>query len=246
MILITGASSGIGEACARELAPTGEGLLLLARRKDKLEALAKELGKYGPVEVASVDVSKRSSVEKFASDQSALLSKVRVLINNAGLARGIDPIQDGSLDAWDEVIDTNLKGFLYITHALLPHLRKQPHAHVVNLGSVAADHTYPKGNVYCASKAAVKALSQSLRVDLLGSGIRVSEIRPGMVETEFSVVRLGDTEKARAVYAGMTPLTGKDIAETVAWCLNRPRHVNIQEVVIYPTDQASPTQVHRK
>ena len=246
MILITGASSGIGEACARELAPTGEGLLLLARRKDKLEALAQELGKYGPVEVASVDVSKRSSVEKFASEKATLLSKVRVLVNNAGLARGIDPIQDGSLDAWDEVIDTNLKGFLYVTHALLPHLRKQAHPHIVNLGSVAADHTYPKGNIYCASKAAVKALSQSLRVDLLGSGIRVSEIRPGMVETEFSVVRLGDTEKARAVYAGMTPLTAKDIAETVAWCLNRPRHVNIQEIVIYPTDQASPTQVFRK
>lgn len=246
MILITGASSGIGEACARELAPTGEGLLLLARRKDKLEALAQELGKYGPVEVASVDVSKRSSVEKFASEKAALLSRVRVLVNNAGLARGIDPIQDGSLDAWDEVIDTNLKGFLYVTHALLPHLRKQTHPHIVNLGSVAADHTYPKGNIYCASKAAVKALSQSLRVDLLGSGIRVSEIRPGMVETEFSVVRLGDTEKARAVYAGMTPLTAKDIAETVAWCLNRPRHVNIQEIVIYPTDQASPTQVFRQ
>lgn len=248
MILITGASSGIGEACARVFAEQHRSLILVARRRERLESLTQDLSKKHGVEVIALelDVSDRAAVESFSNRHSDLLDRVEILVNNAGLAQGMDFLQDAQLDDWDQMIDTNLKGLLYVTHALLPRMKARGRGHVVNLGSVAGHSVYPKGGVYCATKHAVRALTEALRLDLNGSGLRVTEISPGMVETEFSQVRLGDAQKAKAVYAGMTPLTARDIAESIAWCVNRPSHVNIQELVIYPTDQASPTLVSRK
>lgn len=247
LALITGATAGIGEACARALAQQGYPLHLLGRRLDRLQALQRELAGQAPaVTIAQVDVSDRAQVQDWATQHDALLSRSGILINNAGLAKGLDLIQDGQLDDWEAMIDTNLKGLLYVTRAVLPHWLKRKHGHLVNLGSVAGHWTYPRGNVYSATKYAVRSLTESLRLDLLGTGIRVTEIAPGMVETEFSQVRLGSAERAKAVYAGMTPLRAVDIAEAVIWALDRPAHVTIQEIVLYPTDQASPTQVHRK
>lgn len=251
MILITGASSGIGEACARIFAvdPRSRGLVLLARRKDKLEKLAKELTRKRDFEVRAfeVDVSKRKQVEQFAKKNAELLSRVSVLINNAGLAKGMAPFQDGSVGDWDEMIDTNVKGLLYVTHAILTHFLARNDGHIVNLGSVAGHEVYPKGNIYCATKFSVRAITEALRVDLVGKPIRVTMVSPGMVKTEFSLVRFsGDRKKADAVYSGMTPLTPSDIAEAIHWCVRRPKHVNIQDMVIYPTDQAKPTIVARK
>jgi NADP-dependent 3-hydroxy acid dehydrogenase YdfG len=248
MILITGASSGIGEAVARRFAQAGRALLLVARREARLRALAEELRARPGVEVvtAAVDVSDRQAVEGFAVRHAAELARVEVLVNNAGLARGIEPIQSGDPAGWDEMIDTNVKGLLYVTRAVLPALIARGRGHVVNLGSVAGSWSYPKGNVYSATKFAVRGLTESLRLDLHGSGVRVTEIAPGMVETEFSEVRLGDAARAKAVYAGMTPLTADDVADAVQWAVERPARVNIQAIVIYPTDQASTTLVHRR
>jgi 3-hydroxy acid dehydrogenase/malonic semialdehyde reductase len=198
------------------------------------------------VEVRALDVSDRAKIERFCRESAPVLQNVRVLINNAGLALGLNTLQEGNLDDWDRMIDTNLRGLLVMTRLVLPYLQDRRDSHIVNLGSVAGHSVYPKGGIYCATKFAVRALTEALRLDLLGTGIRVTEISPGMVETEFSQVRLGDAKRAKAVYSGMTPLSADDIAETIEWCLNRPRHVNIQEVVIYPTDQASPTNVHRR
>jgi NADP-dependent 3-hydroxy acid dehydrogenase YdfG len=213
-----------------------------------LEALANELTHAHKIRVHTyaLDVTRTEEVKTFARSAASLLSETEALINNAGLAKGLNPIQNVDSDDWDSMIDTNIKGLLAVTHEVLPHLIKRGDGHIVNLGSVAGHYNYPKGNVYCATKAAVHALTECMRLDLVGTGIRVTEISPGMVETEFSMVRLGDSEKAKSVYAGMTPLSARDIAETIYWCVNRPKHVNIQEVVLYPTDQASPTVVHRK
>jgi 3-hydroxy acid dehydrogenase/malonic semialdehyde reductase len=248
MILITGASSGIGEACAIEYAKKKKSLIIWARRSNRLQKLAIELKNLGCPEVhyATIDVSDRSQIESEIQNNSKIYSNVSILINGAGLALGLEAFQDSSLDDADRVIDTNLKGLLYVTHALLPIMIKNRLGHIVHLGSVAGRYNYPKGHVYCATKAAIKSLNESLRMDLLGTPIRMTEIAPGMVETEFSQVRLGDTEKAKKVYAGMTPLTAQDIAEAVVWSTERPRHVNIQEIILYPTDQVSPTQVYRK
>jgi NADP-dependent 3-hydroxy acid dehydrogenase YdfG len=214
---------------------------------DRLKEVQKECLALGaPCEIASLDVTRRAEVESWAQTHADLLAQVQVLVNNAGLARGLQPIQEDSVDHWDEMIDTNLKGFLYLLNAVLPALRARGSGHLIFLGSVAGHWNYPKGHVYCATKHAVHSLTESIRLDLNGSGIRVTEISPGMVETEFSRVRLESDEKARAVYAGMTPLTPEDIADTIVWCESRPARVNIQEVVIYPTDQASPTVVHRR
>jgi NADP-dependent 3-hydroxy acid dehydrogenase YdfG len=168
-----------------------------------------------------------------------VFNSVDVLINNAGLAKGLSSLQEGNPEDWDAVVDTNIKGLLYVTRAILPKMIAQGRGHVVNIGSVAGHWVYEKGNVYCASKFAVRALTEGLRFDLAGTGIRVTEISPGMVETEFSEVRYGDREKGKAVYAGRKPLSALDIAETILWCVQRPAHVDIQEVVIYPTEQAS-------
>lgn len=248
MILITGASSGIGEACARVFAKEGRSLLLVARRIERLERLAERLRKSEGADVRCfrLDVSNRKVVEAFTKKHSKLLTRVEVLINNAGLARGMEPIQEGRLEDWDAMIDTNLKGLLYLTRSLIPGMVARKRGHVVNLGSVAAQWIYPKGNVYCATKAAVRALTQAMRLDLNGSGVRVSEISPGMVQTEFSEVRLRSKGRAQAVYAGMTPLSAADVAEAVAWCVNRPAHVNVQELILYPVDQASTTVVSRR
>ena len=188
----------------------------------------------------------REAVAAFAKNHAALLSRLTVFVNNAGLAKGLSTFQEGNPEDWDVTIDTNVKGFLYMAHAILPFFLKKGDGHVVNLGSVAGHLVYPKGNVYCASKHAVKALNEAMRIDMNGSGIRVTAVSPGMVETEFSEVRLGDKEKAKAIYAGMRPLKPQDIADAIVWSVNRPKHVNIQEIVIYPTDQASPTLVTRR
>jgi NADP-dependent 3-hydroxy acid dehydrogenase YdfG len=230
--LITGATAGIGLETARALKRLGFSLILTGRREDRLAKLRDEL----EAETLAFDVSDRAQVEKVLG--GADLSNVHVLVNNAGLALGAASVQTVSLDDVDRMIDTNVKGLLYVTRLVLPSLI-QNNGHLVNLGSVAGRWTYPGGATYCASKFAVRALTEGLRLDLLGKPVRVTNIEPGMVETEFSEVRYGgDKEKAAQVYKGMTPLKASDIAETIAWCVSRPAHVNIQELVIYPTDQA--------
>ncbi|MFP5520398.1 MAG: SDR family NAD(P)-dependent oxidoreductase [Bdellovibrionia bacterium] len=248
-VFITGASSGIGAACAREFAKLGYDLILNARRKERLLELQNEILQQSPsinIELAIFDVQKRQDVETYFQSHQQNIKDVTLLINNAGLAKGVEKVQDSNLDDWDVMIDTNVKGLLMVTHHILPNFLKQNQGHIINLGSVAGRYTYPGGAVYCATKFAVRALTEGLRMDLLGTPIRVTNIEPGMVETEFSQVRLGDNEKARQVYAGMTPLSAKDIAETIVWCSLRPAHVNIQELVIYPTDQAHVGQVARR
>lgn len=249
MILITGATSGIGKACAELLAKQKNNLFLIGRRSDRLQQIQKDLSKqYGVgVEISELDISSRKSVEDFAGSHSKILKSLTVLINNAGLAAGRDLIQEGKLDDWETMWDVNVKGLLYMTHQILPYFVEKKSGHIVNLGSVAGRWIYPRGNIYCATKRAVSALTESLRQDLLGTGVRVTEISPGMVETEFSLVRFGgDAEKAKAIYQGMKPLSAEDIAEAVVWTLMRPPHVNIQEMIIYPTEQASTSLVHRK
>lgn len=237
--LVTGASAGFGKAVAEELAAVGVNVVLCARRLERLEVIAKDLKSRFGIEAVPLtfDISKRDEVEKVMKTHTTVLENVSILVNNAGLAVGVELVQDGKIDDWEVMIDTNVKGLLYVTRLLLPHMLKNTPSHVINVGSVAGRWTYPGGAVYSATKFAVRALSDSMRMDLIGKDIRVSNIEPGMAETEFSQVRLGDAEKAKAVYRGMTPLTPQDIAETVLWCLDRPRHVNIQELVIYPTDQ---------
>lgn len=246
--LITGATSGIGWATAHSLAEQGYSIIALGRRSEKLQALAQELSVYKNVQVKTlqVDITDRVALEKVLSENSSLWSQVEVLVNNAGLAKGVDKMQDGHLDDWETMIDTNIKGLLFMTRGILPHMMKKNSGHIVNLGSVAGRWTYPGGGVYCATKFAVRALSEGLRMDLLGANIRVTNIEPGMVNTEFSLVRMGDQKAADKVYEGMTPLSAKDIAETITWCVKRPSHVNIQELVIYPTAQAHVGQVARK
>lgn len=247
-VLITGASSGIGEACARAFARAGFNLVLTARREVKLRALATELGAKHQIstEVFGFDVRSSQAITDLVARYPDTFAAVTVLINNAGLARGFDALQDGNPEDWDAIIDTNVKGLLYVTRALLPRMVARGDGHVVNIGSVAGRWAYPKGNVYCASKAAVRMLSEGMRQDLHGTGVRVTEIEPGMVQTDFSRVRFaGDDAKARAVYAGTEPLTADDIADTVLWCVQRPKRVNIQEVVIFPTAQSAVGMVKR-
>jgi len=250
MILITGASSGIGEACAWSLAESGRSsLFLVGRRGEKLKSLAQEIEKKHQTKVlwAALDVRSQKDVQSFAEQYHRELESLSAVVNNAGLAAGANVFQEGVLEDWETMIDTNLKGLLYMTKAVLPNFIKNKSGHIINIGSVAGHWVYPKGNVYCATKAAVTALSEGLRYDLMGTGIRVTEICPGMVETEFSLVRFkGDQEKAKAVYQGVQPLTGQDVAEAVTWAISRPQHVNVQQMVLYSTDQASPTMVHRR
>jgi 3-hydroxy acid dehydrogenase / malonic semialdehyde reductase len=250
-VFITGASSGIGEACARAFAGVNEDLVLVARRKDKLDKLASELKSVAnkPIQIHTfeADVRNQKSIRRLFEEHGDIMKSVQILVNNAGLGLGRGPLQDGVEDDWDQMIDTNIKGLLYVTKAFLPQMIAAQKGHIVNLGSVAGYRVYPGGAIYCATKFAVRALTEGLRLDLLGTGIRVTEIAPGMVETNFSKVRFkGDVEKADAVYKGMRPLTAVDIAETVLWCVQRPAHVNIQTVALYPTDQASPEHVARK
>jgi NADP-dependent 3-hydroxy acid dehydrogenase YdfG len=244
--LITGASSGIGAATARALAARGLDLLLIARRADRLAAMREALRAEFKVDVKieALDVRDAESVRRLV--EAGALDGVDVLVNNAGLARGVEKVQDGRLADWDAMIDTNIKGLLYLSRAALPGMIAAKRGHVVNIGSVAGRWVYPGGAVYCATKFAVRALSEGMRMDLLGTPVRVTNIEPGMVETEFSEVRLGDVAQAKAVYEGMTPLTAVDIADAVVWCLAAPPHVNVQELVVFPTAQAAVGQVQRR
>lgn len=246
--LVTGATSGIGKATALALLKQGYGVHAWARRRDRLEALVGEAGAWsGQLKTHEVDVADPGSIEKAFHDLGSRVNDIEALVNNAGLALGADKAQDAKLDDWDQMIDVNVKGLFHVTKGLLPSLMKHKRGHIVNIGSVAGRWTYPGGSVYAATKFAVRAFSEGLRMDLAGTGIRVTNVEPGMVHTEFSEVRFGgDKEKADKVYAGMTPLTAEDIAECVLWSLARPAHVNIQELVVYPTDQAAIGQVHRR
>lgn len=245
--LITGATAGIGRSTSELLAQNGWNLILTGRRQERLSHLKETLKADCNVQVETMcfDVSQRKSCEEAFQKSEKTLSQVTALINNAGLAAGVDPMDQSNLDDWEAMIDTNIKGLLYMTRLTLPFLKKNAPAHIINLGSVAGRWTYPGGGVYCSTKFAVRALSEGLRLDLNGQNIRVTNISPGLVETEFSEVRLKDKEKAKAVYEGMDPLTPNDIAECVLWSLLRPKHVNIQEMVVFPTAQASVGLVHR-
>jgi len=248
IVLITGASAGIGAACARAFARAGFDLVLTARRRERLEALAAELSGACSARVLplTLDVRDRKAVEKTLGDLPRDFAAVEVLINNAGLGRGLDKLHEGNVDEWDEMVDTNVKGLLYVTRAVLPGMVARGKGHVIQIGSVAGREVYPGGNVYCATKFAVKALSRAMKMDLLGTPIRVSTVDPGMVETEFSVVRFrGDRERAAKVYAGLKPLSPEDIAEIVLWVASRPPHVDISEVVVMPTAQSSAMLAHR-
>ncbi len=249
IILITGASSGIGTACAQIFARQGAKLILAARRLERLQQLADTLSKEFSVEIhlLQLDVRDRIAVESAISTLSAAWSNIDILINNAGLSRGLDKLHEGDFQNWEEMIDTNIKGLLYLTRYVVPGMVSRGRGHVVNLGSIAGHQTYPSGNVYCATKAAVKAISEGLKQDLLGTPIRVTSVDPGMVETEFSDVRFhGDSERASKVYQGVTPLTSDDVADVIFFCVTRSPHVNINEVILMPVDQASATLVNRR
>jgi 3-hydroxy acid dehydrogenase/malonic semialdehyde reductase len=235
--LVTGASSGIGAACAELLSAAGARLVLTGRRESRLEELAARLP--GPSHLLLFDVSQRREVEDGLARLAPPFAEVDILVNNAGLGLGLEPAHQGSLDDWERMVDTNCKGLLYVTRALLPGMVARNRGHVVNIGSVAATYPYPGGNVYGATKAFVHQFSQNLKADLLGTRVRVTNIEPGMVETEFSVVRFkGDAARANATYAGMEPLTARDIADIVVWTVSRPAHVNINLVEVMPADQA--------
>ncbi len=248
-VFITGASSGIGEACAQKFAGAGARLIITARRLENLKELSKIITeKYG-VEVLTIklDVTRHAAVRDAVAGLPPEWKDIDILINNAGLAIGADKIQDSDPEEWDAVIDTNIKGLLYCTRHILKNMIGRNSGHIINLGSLAGHEVYPGGSVYCATKHAVLAISKTLKLDLLGTGIRVSSVDPGMVETGFSVVRFrGDRDRAKKVYEGMKPLTAEDVADAVIFCAGRPPHVNISEIIMMPVDQASVTAVNRK
>lgn len=247
-IFITGATSGIGEGCARKFAAMGSNLILNGRNTEKLESLKKELTAQG-VEVLTLpfDVRDRKAMQQAVDSLQGQWKHVDVLINNAGLVIGMDKEHEGSLDEWDIVIDTNIKALLAMTRLIVPGMVERDCGHVINIGSIAGDVAYAGGSVYCATKAAVKALSDGLRIDLVDTPVRVTNIKPGMVETNFSVIRFrGDQDKADAVYKGIRPLTGDDIADVVYYAASAPAHVQIAEVLVMPTYQATGTVCHRQ
>lgn len=245
-VLITGASSGIGKACAEGFASLGAQVIITARRLDRLEALAKDLNdRFGSQTIAlELDVQDHADVKAAFDSLRAKNVKIDVLVNNAGLALGSDLLQDGSVENWDVVIDTNVKGLLYVTKECLGMMVPNNAGHIINIGSVAGRQCYRSGNVYAATKHAVRAITQSLRLDLLGTALRVSEVAPGAVHTEFSEVRWKDRERADKFYEGFAPLVAEDIADAVIYCATRPPHVNVSEIVIYPQAQAG-TEIHR-
>ena len=244
LVLITGATSGIGAACARVFAREGARLLLLGRREERLSSIEKAARAAGAASVQTLALDVRDAA---AVDKALSALPVSILVSSAGLGRGLDKLQDGNPAEWDEVIDTNVKGLLYVSRAVLPQMVARDQGHVVNIGSVAGRQAYAGGNVYCASKAAVRMLTECLKHDLLGTQVRVSTVDPGMVETEFSVVRFrGDEKRAQKVYAGMTPMTADDVAEAVLFCVTRPPHVNVSEIVLLATDQAAAATVNRR
>lgn len=245
-VLLTGATSGIGEATARLLAKHGYNLILCGRRKERLETLKQELAAQVNVTTLSFDVRDHVAVKRAIQSLPEEWQKVDVLINNAGNAHGLDPIHRGSLDDWDAMMDINVKGLLYISHEVLPGMTERKAGHIINIGSIAGKEVYPNGNVYCASKFAVDALTKGMRLDLNPFGIKVTCIHPGLVETEFSLVRFkGNAEQASSVYKGIQPLTADDIADMILYVLSTPDHVVIADMVVFPKAQASATVVKR-
>ena len=249
IVLITGASSGIGAACADAFAASGCRLLLVARRTPRLTEIAAMLrARYSvDVVVGTIDVRDRQAVESWVAGLPATWRAIDILVNNAGLARGLAPLHEGDVEDWEEMIDTNLKGLLYVTRAVLPLMVERRSGHVITIGSLAGHESYRGGNVYCATKHAVAGLIRGLAIDTLGTGVRVSSVDPGMVETEFAKVRFhGDEKRAAAVYEGLQPLTASDVADVVLFCATRPPHVNIRELVLLPSAQAGSVHVHRE
>lgn len=245
---ITGASAGIGRACARAFAREGARVLICARRRDKLLDLANELRDTYKADVhfIQLDVRNRKDVETALNTLPEKWKAIDILVNNAGLSRGLTKLHEGLLSDWEEMIDTNIRGLLYVSRVVIPGMVTRNCGHIVNIGSIAGHEVYPGGNVYCATKYAVDAITRGMQIDLVDTPIRVSSVDPGMVETEFSVVRFhGDTDRAGKVYRGLTPLTGEDIAEAIIFCVTRPPHVNIHQLRIMPTAQASATIAHR-
>jgi NADP-dependent 3-hydroxy acid dehydrogenase YdfG len=248
-VLVTGASSGIGRATALAFAQEGCKLLVCARRQERLEELEGELTDAGAISVHrfSLDVSKRSAVEKVLSALPKGWDEIDVLVNNAGLSRGLNKVYEDDPDNWDEMIDTNIKGLLYVTRQVVPGMVERGRGHVINLGSTAGYITYANGAVYCATKAAEKAISEGLKIDLMGTAVRVTSVDPGMVETEFSAVRFrGDEERAAKVYQNITPLQPEDIADAIVWAAGRPAHVNIHNILMTSIDQANSFTFNRR
>ncbi|MDT8342118.1 MAG: SDR family NAD(P)-dependent oxidoreductase [Longimicrobiales bacterium] len=247
--LVTGATAGIGEACARAFAARGVHLVLVGRRRERLEALATELrDAFGvSIRTAPLDVRERAAVAALGRELEAEGVAVDILLNNAGKALGLDPLHEGDPDDWDEMIDTNLKGLLYLTRTFLPAMVARDRGHVINIGSTAGRWSYPRGNVYCGTKFGVRGISEGLNMDLAGTRLRVSSVDPGLVETEFSEVRFhGDTGRAEQVYEGYTPLSPADVADAVLYVANAPEHVDVFNLVIMPTDQRHSMIVHRE
>lgn len=249
IVLITGASSGIGEGCARKFASEGAKLILNARRADKLQALSEELKeKYSTLSyVLPFDACNRKAAAEALSSLPKEWQAIDILVNNAGLAVGVDKEHEGVLEEWDMMIDTNIKALLAMTRMVVPGMVERGRGHIINIGSIAGDAAYPGGSVYCATKAAVKALSDGLRIDLVDTPLRVTNVKPGLVETNFSVVRFrGDQDRADNVYKGIQPLTGDDIAEVVYFAASAPEHMQIAEVLVMPTNQATGTITYKK
>ena len=244
--LITGATSGIGRATAIRFAREGIKLIICGRRKDRLEELKTQLSVETEVHILNFDVRDRSEVLDKIKSLPEEFSKIDILVNNAGNAHGLDPIQSGNIDDWDAMIDINVKGLLYVSKAVIPGMLEQQAGHIINIGSTAGKEVYPNGNVYCASKHAVDAINQGMRIDLNGEGIRVGAINPGLTQTEFSDVRFkGDAEKADKVYQGFKALQAEDIADIIHFVVTRPYHVNIADLVVMPTAQANSTIVDK-
>lgn len=244
---ITGATSGIGEATARLLAKNSFDLILCGRRQDRLSALTKELSSLVRVTTLSFDVRDQKEVASSIQSLPKEWKKIDVLVNNAGNAHGLSSIQNGSIEDWDAMMDINVKGLLYVSKEIMPWMIENKSGHIVNIGSIAGKEVYANGNVYCASKFAVDALTQGMRIDLNPHGIKVTGIHPGMVETEFALVRFkGDTEKSRNVYKGMQPLVAEDIADLILFAVTRPAHVMLADMIVFPTAQATATLVKRE
>jgi 3-hydroxy acid dehydrogenase / malonic semialdehyde reductase len=249
LVFITGATSGIGKSTAVIFAKNGYNLVITGRRQERLDQLKNELEAGYKINVTALrfDVRDPAEVARAINGLDASQKKIDILVNNAGLAAGLSAIQDGSLTHWERMIDTNVKGLLYVTREVSGLMIANGSGHIINIGSIAGKEVYPNGNVYCATKHAVDALSRSMRIDLLPHNIKVTAINPGMVETEFSIVRFdGDEDRAKKVYKGLTPLSPDDIAETILWVAGRPAHVNINDIIIMPSAQATASIVARK
>lgn len=248
-VLITGASSGIGKSCAYKFAESGANLILSARRKERLDELSQKLKTEFNISALVLDfnIKSHNEVKHAIASLPNEWKRIDILVNNAGLGKGLDKFHEGKIEDWEEMIDTNLKGLLFITREILPSMVERKFGHIINIGSTAGHDVYPAGNVYCATKFAVKAISKALRIDVLDKYVKVSSVDPGMVETEFSLVRYnGDFDKAKNVYRNLSPLTPDDVAEAVLFCATRPHHVNINEIILTPLAQASSNFVHRE